>query len=135
MTTKPNGNARLTRLGRPPKADKEQWIQVTCVLRKDTVESLRAGADSKHFGEFLQAHLNRYPPPSREQYLSLNQNVPYYTMVKRNKRVPTLMAAGSLSREARKLARERARRERMSPEERAWDDAIRDIGLKVYDGA
>ena len=130
---KPNGN--VTRLGRPPKADKDEWLQVTCVLRKDTVEALRVGADSKHFGEFLQHHLNRYPPPNREAYLSLTQGVPYYTMVKRRKRVPTLMAAGSLSREARKLAKERARRERMTPEERAWDDAIRDIGQKVYDGA
>lgn len=61
------------RAGRPFKVDKDQWGQVTCVLRHDTIEMLRAGAASNRFGEFLQEHLDRYPPPTREEYLALQQ--------------------------------------------------------------
>lgn len=124
MATKSRTNVRPLG-GRPPKVNKDLWGQITCVLRKDTIERLKEGAGSKHFGEYLQHHLDRYPVPNREQYLSMVQNVPYYTLVKRRK-VPTLMAAGSLSREARKLQKERARWERMSPEERAWEDQIKE---------
>jgi hypothetical protein len=95
-------------------------------MRIDTIERLRAGADSKHFGEFLQAHLDRYPPPTREQYLALEEETSYFTMVKRGKKIPVLMAAGSLSKEAKKLARERARREQLTPKEREWEDSIRE---------
>lgn len=138
MRTKSKTNENERPLGgRPPKVNKDLWGQITCVLRKDTIQRLREGADSVHFGEFLQHHLDRYPVPNREQFLSMTQNVPYYTLVKR-KKVPTLMAAGSLSREARKLQKERARRERMSPEERNWEDEIRKAVAKsveeVYAG-
>jgi hypothetical protein len=56
--------------GRPPKLDKAAWGQITCVLKNETIEALREGANSKHFGDFLQDHLDRYPPPTRHQYLS-----------------------------------------------------------------
>lgn len=71
------------RAGRPFKIDKDQWGQVTCILRHDTIEMLRSGADSNRFGEFLQEHLDRYPPPTREEYLKLQEgkNVTW-TMVK-----------------------------------------------------
>jgi hypothetical protein len=84
---------------------------------------LRAGANSKHFGDFLQSHLDRYPPPTREQYLALTDHQPMWTLVKR-KKVPTIVAAGSLSKEAKRLARERARRAKLTPEELAWEDSI-----------
>src|SRR5258707_9910731 len=57
--------------GRPPKADKDLWVEANVRLRRDTVERLREGAGSKLFGKFLQEHLDRNPPPSREEYLRL----------------------------------------------------------------
>jgi hypothetical protein len=61
------------RAGRPFKVDKELWGQVTCILRRDTIEMLREGAASNRFGEFLQEHLDRYPPPTRGEYLMLQK--------------------------------------------------------------
>lgn len=116
----------LKTLGRRPKPNKELFIQVTCVLRRDTVERLKEGADSRYFGSFLQEHLDRYPPPSREHYLALKHRTEYWTTFKR-KRVPVIIATGSPSPEARKLARERARREKLSPERRAREDQIADM--------
>lgn len=117
--------------GRPPKLNKDEFGQITCVLRHDTIERLKAGADSKHFGEYLQHHLDRYPPPTREQYLALTQGTNYYTVVKRGKKIPVLMAAGGLSKEAKKLAKERARREKLTPEQRAWEDSVREGVTKL----
>jgi hypothetical protein len=57
--------------GRPPKADKDQWVEANVRLRRDTVERLREGAGSKLFGKFLQEHLDRHPVPSHEEYLRL----------------------------------------------------------------
>lgn len=57
--------------GRPPKADKDKWVEANVQLRRDTVERLRAGAGSKLFGKFLQEHLDRHPVPTREEYLRL----------------------------------------------------------------
>jgi hypothetical protein len=56
--------------GRPRK-DPLVWGQITCVLRRDTIEKLKAGCGgaSKHFGQFLQDHLDEYPLPSRDLYL------------------------------------------------------------------
>lgn len=53
-----------------PKRDDKTWGQITCVLRKDTIAKLRAGCGgaSKHFGPFLQDHLDRHPLPDRETY-------------------------------------------------------------------
>jgi hypothetical protein len=58
--------------GRPPKADKDKWVEANVLLRRDTVQRLRDGAGSKLFGKFLQEHLDRNPPPSREEYLRLS---------------------------------------------------------------
>jgi glycine/D-amino acid oxidase-like deaminating enzyme len=46
------------------------------VLRKDTIAKLKEGCGgaSKHFGQFLQDHLDRYPLPDRETYL-FRQNI------------------------------------------------------------
>ncbi len=57
--------------GRPPKADKDLWVEANVRLRRDTVQRLRDGAGSKLFGKFLQEHLDRNPPPTREEYLRL----------------------------------------------------------------
>ena len=94
------------------------------MLRIDTLERLRAGAGSTRFGNFLQAHLDRYPPPTREEFLALSTGEPYYTKVK-GKRVPVIVGGG-LTKEARRLARERARRERLTPELRAWEDSMKE---------
>jgi hypothetical protein len=56
--------------GRPPKLDKVEWKQISVFLRKKTIERLREGAGGKFFGQLLQEHLDRYPPPTRAQYLS-----------------------------------------------------------------
>ena len=116
--------------GRPPKVDKARFGQITCVLRLDTIQRLKDGADSKHFGEYLQAHLDRYPPPTREEYLSLTEHRDYYTLVKR-KKVPTIFAAPGLSKEAKRLAREQARRERLTPEQREWEDSLKEGITKI----
>jgi hypothetical protein len=56
--------------GRPRK-DPNIWGQVTCVLRRDTIQKLKdgCGGASKHFGQFLQDHLDEFPLPSRDLYL------------------------------------------------------------------
>lgn len=57
--------------GRPPKADKDQWVYANVKLRRDTIVRLREGAGSPLFGKFLQEHLDRHPVPTREEYLRL----------------------------------------------------------------
>lgn len=139
MPTKSKKNSRYSHpgvSGRPEKPDKNLFMQVCCVLRKDTVARLRAGAGGtgRHFGEFLQSILDRRGIPTREQYLAQTMGVPYYTLVKR-KKVPTIMAAAGQSKEAKKLERERARREKLTPQERAWEDALREGVKKVVQEA
>lgn len=70
---KKNLGGQRTNAGRPQKLDKHLWGQVTCVLRHDTIARLREGSGSLRFGEFLQHHLDRYPVPSREQYLRIQR--------------------------------------------------------------
>jgi hypothetical protein len=54
--------------GRPLKPDRDKFGQVTCVLRHDTIDRLREAATppdaplNKYFGEYLQWHLDQYPP-------------------------------------------------------------------------
>lgn len=91
--------------GRPPKVDKDQWVEANVRLRRDTVERLRVGAGSKLFGKFLQEHLDRHPPPTREQYLRLGT---------RRMRVPL----SPEEQETRKAERERKEWEQTSPGER-----------------
>lgn len=60
--------------GRPVKADKHLFAQVTCVLRRETINQLRALSKSKRFfGETLQDHLDRYPLPTRQEYHDMQQ--------------------------------------------------------------
>jgi hypothetical protein len=71
MLRGPHGGPRPNS-GRKPKPDKASRLQVTCVLQRDTVERLRNSAtppgkaQTKYFGEYLQWHLNFYPPVSYE---------------------------------------------------------------------
>ena len=109
--------------GRPVKPDKGLYSQVTCVLRTSTVERLKEGANSKYFGAFLQEHLDRYPPPSREQYLATKRQTSYWTTIKR-KKVPVIIA---VSHEARKLAHNHARRDKLSSEKRKRYDDITNV--------
>jgi hypothetical protein len=109
--------------GRPEKIDKDLYGKINCVLRLDTIAQLKSGAGSRFVGEYLQAHLDRYPLPTHEQYVSSN----VWTLEKyRGRKIPVIFAAPGLSKEARKLARERSRREKLSPEKRAWEDSIRE---------
>jgi hypothetical protein len=68
-TTGRRGGARLGS-GRPRKPEN---MLVTVSLRRDTVAALKAGAGGEHFGAFLQDHLDRYRPPTREEYLRLGE--------------------------------------------------------------
>jgi hypothetical protein len=69
-----HGGARA-HAGRPPKTDRENWGRVTCILRKDTIDRLREASDNgRFFGEILQSHLDRFPIPSRSQYLSIRKH-------------------------------------------------------------
>jgi hypothetical protein len=58
--------------GRPRK-DPDQWGQISIVLRRDTIEKIKAGAGggNARLGQFLQDHFDRHPVPSRELYLHL----------------------------------------------------------------
>jgi hypothetical protein len=81
--------------GRPPKVDKELWSQITCVLRKDTIQRLKDGVGGhKFFGQFLQDHLDRFPPPTFEQYQAYRTNRPLMITL-RGRRVPTVISAGA----------------------------------------
>jgi hypothetical protein len=60
--------------GRPIKPDKHLFAQVTCVLRRETINQLRALSKSRRFfGEVLQDHLDRYPLPTRQEYRDMQQ--------------------------------------------------------------
>jgi hypothetical protein len=71
--------------GRPPKPDRDKWGQVTCVLRYDTIDRLRRSATppdakelTKYFGEYLQWHLDQYPPldwATWQAFLELPQRI------------------------------------------------------------
>lgn len=105
--------------GRPVKMDKDQWGKITCVLRKDTIEKLKSGAASKHFGDFLQWHLDRYPLPKREVYLALLNREPV-TMRIKGKPAKVLMSTGSYG--SVRLRKPRMTRRPMTSKE--FEDAI-----------
>jgi hypothetical protein len=105
-----HGGARPN-AGRKPKDDADNYTQVTCVLRNDTLEKLREGANSKFFGAYLQCHLDRFPLPSHEEYLAIRDNVPLYKLIKRRK-VPVIISgqrprAIKTKKTAAQLAREK----------------------------
>jgi hypothetical protein len=121
MGQKPNVKAKPRRggprpnSGRPRKTDSDDFIQVTCVLRRETVDRLKEGADSKFFGNFLQTHLDRFPVPSHEEYLAIREGMPLFKLIKRRK-IPVLIA-GQLTRgikrpkSAAEITREKFRKE------------------------
>ena len=83
---------RRSNAGRPRKADRDNYVAITCVLRKDTVQQLRAGAGGPHryFGRFLQWHLDRHPIPDHAEYKALQEHQPVYRLVK-HKKVPVII--------------------------------------------
>lgn len=95
--------------GRPFKLDKAKWGQITCILKKETIAQLKAGADSKHFGDFLQFHLDRHPLPTREQYEALIKNEPLMIEIRRRK-TPVIISAGSGGTQSRRVRQSRPRR-------------------------
>ena len=102
--------------GRPPKPDKDQWGQVTCVLRHETIARLREGSGSRFFGEFLEEHLTRYPPPDRLQYQSIHREQGRREETYKETKTPGEIAA---EKEVRAEERERRELERMTPKERS----------------
>lgn len=104
--------------GRPAKADKSKWGQITCVLRKETILALKLGAASKHFGDFLQHHLDRYPLPNRDEYLAMLNRV---DRVIKRRRVPVIIATGS----KRTIGARRVRRPRRRLSAQEFEQAIR----------
>lgn len=114
--------------GRPRK-DPTVWGHVTCVLRRDTIERLKAGCGgaSKHFGAFLQDHLDAYPLPSRETYLTMQKlkaqkAAGIYTNSAWDKRVRLLR------RQEREEQREQRRLAKMTPKERkAHKEFLKDL--------
>ncbi len=92
--------------GRKPKPHKEDWGQITCVLRLDTIRALKEGAGSNRFGEFLQAHLDRYPLPTRLEYMAVREHPPrvFITYTSSAKRAD--QNVGKLSPEDRKFLKD-----------------------------
>lgn len=78
--------------GRHQKPDKDDYVKITCMLRKDTVEQLRAGSGSRFFGEFLQHLLDQHPIPSRELYLKLGRRNVIIAGVVNRRRAPKPIA-------------------------------------------
>jgi hypothetical protein len=74
--------------GRPRKEDQDNYTQITCVLRNDTVAKLRAGG-GKFFGSFLQSHLDRFQLPTHEDYVAMKDGKQVFTLIKR-RRIPVI---------------------------------------------
>lgn len=117
MEQKKNGSRKggaRPNSGRRPR-DPKVWGQITCILRRETIEQLRQGCGGaqKHFGPFLQDHLDRHPLPSREMYqywkkMKELQSKPKTTS-QWDKEVRALRRA---EREQRRAERERLRHEK-----------------------
>lgn len=63
--------------GRRTDPSTKDKVQLSCFLRKDTIEALREAAGSKFVGEVLQWHLDHYGVPTRLLYLSYTTSKPY----------------------------------------------------------
>jgi hypothetical protein len=113
--------------GRPKKPNPEDYIQVTCVLRRDTVEKLKEGAGGKQkfFGGFLQFHLDRFPIPTHEEYMAMRNRKPSFAVVAR-RRTPVIYG-GNVARARRAASRPGPRRR---PSEQ---DAIRRKFLREFE--
>jgi hypothetical protein len=110
--------------GRPPKVDKELYAQLSCALRRDTIERLRLGANSRYVGEFLQEHLDRYPPPHRLQYLSPKRHRNKREETYRETREDWEKRADQKEREERRLARMPAE---LRADEIRWNKAVEKV--------
>jgi hypothetical protein len=90
--------------GRPRKENPDDYVQITCVLRKDTVEKLRAGAGGGHkfFGGFLQWTLDRYPIATHDEYLAMRDSKPVYTVGPRRRKIPVVFAGRVRPRKVRR---------------------------------
>lgn len=88
----------------------EDFVQVTCVLRRDTVDKLKEGAGGKHkfFGSFLQFHLDRFPIPTHEEYLAMRDGKQSFAVVAR-RRTPVIYG-GKIGRARRAASRPGSRR-------------------------
>jgi hypothetical protein len=96
--------------GRPKKVNPEDYVQVTCVLRKDTVEKLRAGAGGKQkfFGSFLQFHLDRYPIPSHEEYLAMREGKQLMRLGPKRQKIPVIFGGNLRQARRPRIVKERA---------------------------
>jgi hypothetical protein len=82
----------------PDKAKRErEWYRITCVLRRDTIQKLKEGADSRFIGEFLQDILDQRGIPSRAEYLARKLNQPIILHQGR-RRVPVIVSQPATSR-------------------------------------
>jgi hypothetical protein len=80
--------------------DRQEWGQITCTLRNETIQKLKEGAakrpgeESRFFGKFLQYHLDRHPLPTWDEYQAIRQQRPLIRKIGR-RRVPVIISAGS----------------------------------------
>jgi hypothetical protein len=112
---KPKHGGKRTNSGRPKKLNPDDYVQVTCVLRKDTVEKLRAGAGGKQkfFGHFLQFHLDRFPIPTHAEYLAMRDGIPFERMLGPKRKKTPVIFGGNL----RQARRPRVPKVQRSPSE------------------
>jgi len=112
---KPKRGGARPNSGRPRK-DTDIWGQITCVLRKDTIQKLKEGSGGKmkHFGLFLQYVLDRHPMPEREAYLQ------WKTMQKLDGKAAQPSARLAWEKHIRQTRAEKKRQER---EAREWAEA------------
>jgi hypothetical protein len=101
-----HGGAR-THAGRPKKQDAHLYTTISCVLRTETVEKLRAGADSRLFGPYLQWILDRTYLPSHEEYMAAMERKPL-PIILRKRRVPAIVSVGSRQPKPRPIPEEMA---------------------------
>lgn len=105
--TKPSHGGARERAGRPPKEDPENWVTISCVLRKDTVEILRDHGRRRLFGPFLQWVLDRHPLPSDAEYRAALLNKPLMGIeLPARRRIPVVISAGTRQKKKRKLSPE-----------------------------
>jgi hypothetical protein len=81
--------------GRKPKLDKAQWGKITCILKNETIQTLH-DEGGIYFGEYLQAHLDRYPLPTKAEYEAMTNRQPVIQQI-RGRKVPVIISAGGLS--------------------------------------
>jgi hypothetical protein len=78
--------------GKLRKSTDSNYVQVTTLLRKDTLAQLRAatGGGQRFFGEVLQWQLDRCPIPTHEEYLAIKNRKPVLGPARR--KIPVVYA-------------------------------------------